>query len=276
MGEKSIETEINNWEISLNKYEFNDFSMLYDNWMNQAISSINPKIRSKFSLNMDNFLFHTHAYLQGSATQKEARERIIMTARIFDESIDTIYDLSKLTIDQLTYIAGQYIAKGRLYSVVQGGLTGTGGFLLLGLDFPLMVVMNLRVVQLIGLTFGKEVNHPYEMMLSLKVFHAATLPKRFQKQAWNELKDELNDGSSFLYEGEDKLTNRTWMDQPLKQTFKNLLIIMGRKKIVQGIPILSMGVGAYFNYQLTQQVANFALRFYQLRYLNDLQKMNPK
>ena len=96
--------------------------------------------------------------------------------------LEKIEDLKKLDIDQLQYIAEQQIARHRLYSFAQGGLAGTGGTLLLGTDIPAMAVINLRVVQLIAMTYGFEVNTPYEMMSSLKVFHTATLPPAFTKR----------------------------------------------------------------------------------------------
>ena len=121
---------------------------------------------------------------------------------------------------------------------------------------------------MIGLSFGHEMNHPYEMMLSLRVFHAATLPKRMQKKAWDELIKEIkNDRHPYVFEGVDELTDESWLEQPLKQVFKSLFIMMFRKKVIQGLPLVSMGVGAVVNYRLTRRVSEFALRFYQYRYL---------
>ncbi|WP_138415298.1 EcsC family protein [Aquibacillus sediminis] len=272
MSEKLIRKEINAWEKDISYYQPNDFEMVYDGWVNQTFQRLDPEIQSKFFSKLDDFLFHTHAYLQGSPLQMDTRAAIINNGRVFKSSLEEIQDLKACSIDELTYLAQQHISKGKLYSFLQGGFTGAGGPLLLGFDFPLMVIMNLRVVQQIGLAFGHEMNHPYEMMLSLKVFHAATLPKRFQYQAWTQLMHEIKSDNVYLYEGNDNVTDPSWMDQPLKQTFKALLILMWKRKLVQGIPVLSIGVGAYFNYHLTRQVSQYALRFYQKRYLIDKQK----
>ena len=45
-----------------------------------------------------------------------------------------------------------------------------------------MAVINLRAVQLIAMTYGVEVNTPYEMMTALKVFNASIHPLRFQSR----------------------------------------------------------------------------------------------
>lgn len=267
MTEKIVLDKIRAWENQWNTYQPNDFEVMYDQWMSRTFNDKNQGFKKTFFDRLDQWLFHTHAYLQGTAVQNEARERILSSGRLFNEDIYRVEHMKELSIDKLTYLAQQQISKGKLYSLAQGGLTGTGGYLLMGIDFPLMVTMNLRVVQLIGLTFGYEVNHPSEMMVSLKVFHAATLPKRLQKQAWDELKQELQSHVNFVYEGNDELTDETWLDQPLKQTMKTLFILMFRKKVIQGLPLVSIALGATLNYSLTRQVSEFALRFYQYRYL---------
>ncbi|SIE26355.1 EcsC protein family [Mycobacteroides abscessus subsp. abscessus] len=84
-----------------------------------------------------------------------------------------------------------------------------------------MAVINLRAVQLIAMTYGIEVNTPYEMMASLKVFCASILPPRLQGQAWEQLLAELeNAEEAYFYEGQEELTDIAWMGQPIKQLFK--------------------------------------------------------
>ena len=66
--------------------------------------------------------------------------------------------------------------------------------LFLGADIPGMAVINLRVVQLIAMTYGIEVNTPYEMMTALKVFNTSILPKRLQSEGWEELMNDIQTG----------------------------------------------------------------------------------
>jgi hypothetical protein len=200
----------------------------------------------------------------------DAKERILGSGRIFRKDIENIADLRKLDIDQLQYIAEQQIARHRLYSFTQGGLSGTGGTLLLGADIPAMAVINLRVVQLIAMTYGFEVNTPFEMMTSLKVFHTATLPPRIQKEGWASLIAELEQQEElYFYEGNEKISDISWLEQPIQQLFKAMVIMLFRKKAIQGIPLVSMAIGAATNYQLTRKVTDFAHKYYQLRYLKD-------
>ncbi|RBP93859.1 EcsC family protein [Cytobacillus firmus] len=267
--EESVLTGIQEWENNLLNYEPNDLEMVYDKSLERSFSLLPEEVQQQFFSAMDSWLFHLHALIQGSQLQMDAKERILTAGRVFHSDIETIEDLKQLTIDQLQYIAQQQIARHRLYSFAQGGIAGSGSSLMLGTDIPAMAVINLRAVQLIAMTYGFEVNTPFEMMSSLKVFHAATLPPRMQGSAWEELMNELKNQEEFyFYEGKEELTDITWIEQPMKQLFKAMAIYFFRRKSVQGIPFISMAIGAGTNYQLTRKVTDFAHKYYQMRYLH--------
>ncbi|WP_066292335.1 EcsC family protein [Bacillus sp. FJAT-29937] len=266
--EQKVWSEIQEWENKLYSYESNDFELTYEKYMEKSFHLLPENIQQQVFTALDNWMFHLHAFIQGSQLQIDAKERIMQAGRVFNIEIEGIADLKLLTIDQLQYIAEQQIARHRLYSFAQGGLAGTGSSLLLGADIPAMAVINLRVVQLIAMTYGIEVNSPYEMMSSLKVFHAATLPSRMQMRAWEELISELqNEQDFYFYEGKEEIADVSWMEQPVKQLLKGVAIYMFRNKFIQGLPLISMAIGAGVNYQLTRKVTEFAHKYYQYRYL---------
>ncbi|MEI2471288.1 EcsC family protein [Peribacillus frigoritolerans] len=266
--EIKVWNEISEWQEKLYQYEPTDLAALYDKWLEQGFALLPENVQQQFFEKLDTWLFHLHAMVQSSQVQIDARERILASARVFNEEIETLSDLNHLSIDQLNYIANQHIAKHRLYSFAQGGMSGSGGLLLLGSDIPAMTVINVRIVQLIAMSYGVEVNTPFEMMLALKVFNAGAMPKRLQGIAWEELIREVQTAEDdYFYLGIEELTNPTWMEQPLKQLLKALSIAVFRKKLVRGIPFISMAIGAGSNYQMTRNVSEFAQKFYQYRYL---------
>ncbi|MBT2616560.1 MULTISPECIES: EcsC family protein [unclassified Bacillus (in: firmicutes)] len=266
--EMKVWNEISEWQEKLYQYEPTDLAALYDKWLEQGFALLPENVQQQFFEKLDTWLFHLHAMVQSSQVQIDARERILASARVFHEEIETLSDLNHLSIDQLNYIANQHIAKHRLYSFAQGGMSGSGGLLLLGSDIPAMTVINVRIVQLIAMSYGVEVNTPFEMMLALKVFNAGAMPKRLQGIAWEELIREVQTAEDdYFYLGIEELTNPTWMEQPLKQLLKALSIAVFRKKLVRGIPFISMAIGAGSNYQMTRNVSEFAQKFYQYRYL---------
>lgn len=266
--ENKAMNSIKDWEKKLYEYETNDLVLTYDKYLERSFQLLPEHIQKEFFSSLDTWLFHLHALIQGSQLQHDAKKRILTAGRIFNEEIENVSDLKTLTIDQLEYIAEQQIARHRLYSFAQGGLSGTGGALLLGADLPAIAVINIRVVQLIAMTYGYEVNNPYEMMTSLKVFYSATLPVRMQSQGWEQLMRELRESEEqYFYDGEEELTDITWLEQPTKQVLKAITILLFKNKKLQGIPFVSMAIGAGLNYQLTRNVTDFAHKYYQMRYL---------
>lgn len=272
--EKEILAEIRQWETNLYQYELNDLQRTYEKYLERSFSLLPESVQHQFFSVIDTWLFHLHGMIQGSQLQMDARDRIISSGKVFNKDIRKIEDLRQLEIDQLRYIAMQQMAKHRLYSFAQGGLAGTGGALLLGTDIPAMAVINLRVVQLIAMTYGFEVNTPHELMTSLKVFHTATMPARLQNEGWTVLMNELQSGAhNYFYEGNEEITDTTWLEQPILQLLKAMVITAFRKKVFQGIPVVSMAIGAGVNYQLTRKVTEFAHHYYQLRYLNEKEEL---
>jgi hypothetical protein len=268
--EQKALNEIEEWEKNLINYEPNDFQAAYEKYLERSFSLLPEKVQKQFFSVIDSWLFHLHSIIQGSQLQMDAKDRILSSGRIFQKDLEKIEDLKQLELDQLIYIANQQIARHRLYSFAQGGLAGTGGTLLLGTDIPAMAVINLRVVQLIAMSYGFEVNTPYEMMTSLKVFHTATLPPRLKKEGWALLIDELDENVEyFFYEGKEEITDITWLEQPVQQIIKAMVIMLFRKKVIQGIPLVSVAIGAGANYQLTRKVTDLAHKYYQLRYLKE-------
>jgi hypothetical protein len=105
------------------------------------------------------------------------------------------------------------------------------------------------------------------MMAALKVFHAAMMPRRMQSTGWNTLMEDLTQAEDhYFYIGNEELTDVTWLEQPIKHMMKALVILVFRKKQLQGLPLISMAIGAGSNYQVTRRVTEFAQKYYQARY----------
>lgn len=275
--ENNILRQIREWESHLLDYQPNDFQMVYEKYLERSFSLMPEKVQKQFFSVIDSWLFYLHSMIQGSQLQMDAKERILKSTKIFHQDLDRIEDIKQLDINQLQYIAEQQISRHRFYSLAQGGLAGAGGPLLLGMDIPAMAVINLRVVQLISMTYGFEVNTPYEMMTSLKVFHIASLPPRLQKEGWSALVNEMDENEEYyFYEGTEELTDITWLEHPIKQLFKAMVISLFRKKVIQGIPLISTAIGAGVNYQFTRKVTEFAHKYYQYRYLKEKEELSDE
>ncbi|WP_377888166.1 EcsC family protein [Alkalihalobacillus sp. R86527] len=265
--------EIKQWEQEHFAQHATDIERTFQKWYEYQINTVDSSTRNKMYSIIDSALFHMHAFIQNSQSQVDASNRLLTDARLFNPEIEQIQDMKKLSVDQLAYIADQQVARQKMVSLAQGGLAGTGSLLLLGLDIPAVLAINLRTVQLIAMTYGYPVSYPSEMMIALKVFHMATLPKGLQKQGWVALEEEISKGHEhpYFYEGSEEIADLNWLQGPMKQMVKGTVLMMLRKKIIQGIPLFGIAIGASLNYRFTRSVSEAAHKFYQKRFLMELQ-----
>lgn len=219
---------------------------------------------------LDTIIFFIQALAQSPNWQRKSLEKVLQEARIFDESIDSIDDISRLPIHQILYLAEQQVTKQSYPTLLRGGLTGLGGFLLLSLDIPLMIAHHMRTIQLIALAHGYTITNPTEMLISLKVLHTATVPKSEQYQAWKTAEQEVEKLTHpYLYETDDLIVDRNWLEGQFKHVIKAMSIRLLRKNTVAGIPIISIAIGAGVNYVSFRNVAVIAQKFYTKRLLNE-------
>ncbi|WP_299094489.1 EcsC family protein [uncultured Metabacillus sp.] len=269
--ERAILDEIMLWESELQNDLRTDFQRTFDRWMNHKLNEIPDSMKRLFFKKLDASLFHLHSFIQSSFVQQDAKKQILLSAKALNEDIIDFSDLHKLPIDQLHYLADLQTSKHRLYSFLQGGITGTGGLLLTGIDIPVQTILNLRSIQMVSMCYGYEISNPYEMMTSLKVYHASLMPKHLQYKAWLDLKEELTSDNmmSYFYEGNDDLVNSQSLEFLLKQIAKLSVISLFKRRLVAGLPLISIMIGAGANYQLTRQVTDFANKFYQYRLISE-------
>lgn len=236
---------------------------------NEAIETWRPHLQKKIMTAVDSLIFHTHAIAQNSEYDKETRAKVLDYGRVFNENIQDISNMKLLTIDQLRFIANQLLARQRLVALTQGGFAGVGGLFTIALDLPLMLTINMRSIQLTAMTYGYDLKKPYELMLALKLFHVATLPKTMQKEGWHHLLVDLDyiEDEWLIFDQKDKFQSTVWLLQPLKQIGKGMILLLLRNKLIQGVPLLGITVGAAANYFLAKQVSEIAHHFYQKRFL---------
>ncbi|WP_179298860.1 EcsC family protein [Evansella halocellulosilytica] len=267
--EETVWNDIIQWETNELDHTGTDISKTYQRWLDKSIEMLDPKWKKKMLTTLDSILFHLHATVQQGRFDQQAMDFILTQARVFNSQIETVEDMKMLSIDQLRFIAKKQLAKQRLTSFAQGGLTGIGGIVFTLSDLPLMLAINLRTVQLTSLTYGYDLRKPYEMMLVLKLFHAISLPQHLRKQAWDQLINEVSaSGEQFMfYEGEEDVTTQAWLQKPLHNIAKLVFLSFARKKVIQGIPVLGIALGATMNYQFSYLISESAHMFYQKRLL---------
>ncbi|MCM3111108.1 EcsC family protein [Lederbergia lenta] len=260
--------ELQDWRQSFFEYEATDFENAYDKWMDQIFTLLPLTLQAQFFEKMDNWFFQVNSLIRGTQFQNEIRTRILNAARSMSSEIATLDDMRQLPVDQLTFLAEQQAAKHRLYSLIQGGAAGSGQPILIGSDFLSTIVINLRAVQVIAMSYGYDVQSPAGLLETVKVYNTATMPDRLKMFGWEDLMDDLQKGDeAFYFDIHERIIDQTWLDEPLKQMLKISLILMFSRKKVSGVPLLSMAIGAGVNYNTTKQVTQFAVKYYQYKHM---------
>ncbi|WP_062355105.1 EcsC family protein [Bacillus kwashiorkori] len=268
--EREIWEQIKNWEQEQLNYVAYDFEYKVDQWIEATVSKLPENIQNQFFKQLDQWIFFIQTAIQQTESLDKRIERLLTEAKTTHTEIETINDLKILPIEYLNLFADRQSSIHQLYSLFQGASLGTKSNILLLADLPAMAVINLRAIQLISISYGYDVKKPFEMMMALKIFHCATLPKRFRNKAWFDLLDEVKkDEVKYFYDGNEQLTDTTWLTAPIMQVLKLLLITLFRNKKEDRFSFVSMFFGAGLNYHFTKNITEFAKRFYQYRYISE-------
>ncbi len=265
--EEILLTSLKEWENQLLNHETSDIEHTYNQWLESTMEKLPVDIKEKIQASIDQWLFYIHASIQHTSVQKKSIKRLLNKVRLIYPEIENIPSLKQLPIDVLNVYADEQIQRHQLIGMFQGALAGTGRFLFVSTDILSMIVINVRAIQLIAAAYGFDIQRPFEQMLSLKVFYVATLPKRFQKEAWNDLWNELEENDQYYYYGEEDVTGKMFIHFPLRQIIKSLAILTFKNK--EKPSFISMAIGASSNYYSTKNITEFAQKFYQYRLLKE-------
>lgn len=261
--------KIEQWIHTLDNEQvvLSDFVQIYDRWLEQIFASFPDAQKEQIFKSLDQILLYIQVFLQETERIQQMSEKILQQARIWNPDLQEIPDLKDLPLEKLQYLAGREINLHRMYSFMQGGLSGTGNTFLLTIDVPAIILVNLRAIQAIALSYGYPVQYPQELLTVLKIFHCATLPRRFHASGWQELMETVKKQKLNNYNFNERITDLRWVNTILLQVIKISLIRLFRNNEEKRPSLISLAIGAGSNYNLTKQVTEWADRFYQYRYL---------
>ncbi|MCP8617119.1 EcsC family protein [Salirhabdus salicampi] len=271
MSEKHILSELTEWEKKLKGCDLHDDwnGERIHQWIESHFHKLDRKSNGSLVHVFDDILVYTYTILENLTMSKRNQQQILNYGRIFNTSLDSIEDMKYLTIDQRTYIASEQMKKAKLVAITQGGLTGIGNLMSIGVDVPVSFLHNLRAIQQIGLSFGYEMNKLNEMMYCLLVFQVASLPTSVRRKGWEMIKRDFKRGGIFLKEDFSSMPKDYWMRNQLQFIIKLILMFLDRQNRSCKWSPVRISVGAFMNYQLTSFITEFGLKCYQYRYLYD-------
>ncbi|NNE71385.1 MAG: EcsC family protein [Rhodothermales bacterium] len=178
---------------------------------------------------------------------------------------ERIEDLRDVPLELLDPLAREHTNENALLAAVEGGGTGLGGAVLIAADIPLLITINLRLIQQIGASFGFAMTGPDYRPLVLSIFNVASSSS---KEAKNEAMREASVAGAALardqeYRGRVSGSFREQNRHLPREIAKNIL---GRK-LAQAIPIAGAAVGAGINYWFTTETAETAYMLMRALYL---------
>ncbi|WP_050181123.1 EcsC family protein [Domibacillus robiginosus] len=233
----------------------------------QAAAVLPEETQVLLAEKVDEGLQSIYAFMQKTQLQNEACERVLAVARVFDDEIQTLAHMRCLSIDQLHYISSQQTVRSRFMAVVQGALTGTGKLLPMAADVLSLPVIQLHVIETTAMSYGFDLNKPFERENVLHVLYTAMLPKQSRIDGWARLITEVEEGT-FYIDGSWSF-NESMLREPLQYMIKLAAVRGLRRQKLSGIPLLSMGIGIGSSWQIVNETALLAERYYQYRYLHE-------
>lgn len=178
---------------------------------------------------------------------------------------EKIEDLRDVPLETLDPIAREHTNENALLAAIEGGGAGLGGAFLIAADIPLLITINLRLIQQIGASYGFAMQGPGYRPLVLSIFNVASSSS---KEAKNDAMREASVAGAALardqeYRGRVSGTFREQNRHLPREIVKNIL---GRK-LAQSIPIAGAAVGAGINYWFTTETAETAYMLMRALYL---------
>ncbi|MEH7400378.1 EcsC family protein [Gottfriedia acidiceleris] len=278
MKEYNLWLELNDLiEKKQQQQNLNKLELMYQNASNFLLQKIPQSYSNTFNELFSTAFFHTQSLIQTTKQFQEKKLDILNRAQILRSDIKTISDLRKLPLRQLNFLAEQEISKALIVSSVQGGISGTSTKLALFGDLPALLFINLKTVQEIALCYGYDVSIPKEMECSLKVLQGAILPSTEKYVVWSNLMNDIlkHEDSDVFATWENEFNGEGVYYTVILQMCKLLTIHSLRNKVLSGIPLLGVTVGAKWNESFTKNVLEYTKKFYQYRILSERVNQEP-
>ena len=267
--EEIVLNQIDDWLVRLQSKEQNKFNVIFQRNYKRLIKKIPSNYKEDLLNGTSSAFFYSQVLLQSSKNFLNKKQEIIQRAKFFNKNIVMIKDLQQLSLSELDFLVQQEISKMKVYSTLQGSLTGTGNLSTLLADLPTLFLLNFNCVQVIAMHYGYDVSIPLEMETALKVFQASLLPYSNQYTSFKFLIEELSmkNEDQLFYDKEYNVLNEDFYQTIILHLVKLAIIAYLRNKSSKKIPIIGVIVGAKWNDATTNHILQYAQRFYQYRLL---------
>lgn len=173
-------------------------------------------------------------------------------------SVETIDDVKTLPIAEMKKAVHAITNNRKKWATLQGASTGVGGFLTLSLDIPLLLSMQIKLLQDIAICHGYNPDDKKERIFIIKCLQFVSADIVGKKAILQQLA-EYN-ATSEKVQREVILEMQGWREAIY--TYRDSF---GWKKLFQMVPVFGIIFGAFSNRSTIQDVAEAGEMFYRKR-----------
>ncbi|MDB5222034.1 MAG: EcsC [Chitinophagaceae bacterium] len=147
----------------------------------------------------------------------------------------------------------------RTTAAVEGGITGAGGILLGLADFPLLLVIKIKLLFEIAALYGYNTDDYKERLYILHIFQLAFCSHEERRNVYLKM-DNWDEKSKHLPDDIHQFDWRTF-----QQEYRDYIDLA---KMAQLIPVIGAPVGVVVNYRLIKKLGITAMNAYRMRLLH--------
>lgn len=218
------------------------------------LDRLTPKmIRDKMGQALDEMVSYVETGGRYLIRESEITKRF--AAKTGGEALTT-EQVGRLPLRLLDEVAKDVSKARAKFATVQGAATGIGGIFTLAVDIPVLLGLQLKVLQEMCLCYGYNPNDKAERLFIIKCMQFNSSDFVGKKAILEDLTD---------YDNPDKRQQviaqlQGWREVLLMQTEN-----FGWKSLFQMIPVAGMLFGAYFNRKTIEETAEVARMLYRKR-----------
>lgn len=254
--ERTAQRDIEKWqygEASLLQQAL-DFAMRPVDW---AVEKVTPPDW------LDQVSHAIESFLSGMAEASEwtyQADAVLDAYRAKNHAVESLEQVRTLPLDVLDAQAKSLFTESAVYAALTGGGTGLGGAMLIAADVPLLLGINMRLIQQMGACYGFSLKGPDYRPLVLALFNVAAAGSRESKS--EALREISVAATAFARNVPYKARiSGTWRDQS-RQIPREIAKALLARKVLQTIPIAGAAVGAGVNYWFTTETAQAAFMLF--------------
>lgn len=183
------------------------------------------------------------------------------------QNVHTLEDVASIPIADMDQAVSKLTTNRKRLATVQGASTGVGGILTLSIDIPLLLGIQLKTLQDIGICYGYDPKNKQERIYIVKILQFVSSDIVGKQAILQQL--SLIDAPNEEVKREVISELQGWREVVF--TYRDQI---GWKKLFQMIPIVGLIFGAFINRSAVKDLSEAGMMFYRKRRIQERLESN--